>query len=92
MSILGAVGSLYMAILIILLIIGFGLIGLKIVNYVLTIDKIDANLKSNKQPLKDNKSETHKWLRIALYSFIGVMLSVIVLSILNSNGSLASHM
>jgi hypothetical protein len=87
MGILGAVGSLYTAILVLLLIVGFGLVGLKFINYILAFD---INIKSNRTEV--NKAETYKWLRIALYSFLGVMVSILVLSLLNSSGSITSHM
>lgn len=90
MNILGSVGSLYMAILILLLIIGFGLIGLKLINYVLGLEQI--GIKNNGVKVQNNKPETSKWLKIALCSFIGILLSLFILSVLNSTSINSSHM
>jgi len=90
MSILGSVGSLYMAILILLLIISFGLVGLKFINYVLNLDQI--RVKNNSVRIQNNKAETSKWIKIALCSFIGILLSVFILTVLNSTGINSAHM
>jgi hypothetical protein len=90
MSILGSVGSLYMAILTLLLIIGFGLVGLKLINYVLNLEQI--GVKNNSAKIQNNNPEASKWLKIALYSFAGILLSLFVLSILNLSGINSSHM
>ena len=90
MSILGSVGSLYMSILIILLIIGFGLVGLKLINYVLDLEQI--KLKSNTIKIQNTKIQSNKWLKIALCSFIGILISLFILSILNSSTISSSHM
>ena len=90
MSILGSVGSLYMAILTLLLIIGFGLVGLKLINYVLNLEQI--LVKNNGAKTQNNNQETSKWLKIALYSFAGILLSIFILSVLNSSTINSSHM
>jgi hypothetical protein len=90
MSILGSVGSLYMSILILLLIISFGLVGLKLINYVLGLEQIGA--KNNGIKTQNNNPETRKWLKLALYSFIGILISIFILSILNSSLINSSHM
>lgn len=90
MNILGSVGSLYMAILILLLIIGFGLIGLKLINYVLGLEQI--GIKNNGIKVQNIKPETSKWLKVALCSFIGILLSIFILSVLNSTSINSSHM
>lgn len=92
MSILGAVASLYMAILIVLLIISFGLIGLKLVNYILTIDSINTKLKNNINKTHINKTQINRWVKVAFYSFLGLMFSVLILSILNSSTSFGASM
>lgn len=92
MSILGTVGSLYMSILVILLIIGFGLVGLKLVNYILTIDIVDTNKKNVGKIEESDKPETKKWLRLAFYSFLGLMVTVLVLVILSPGASASNHM
>lgn len=83
MSILGTVASLYMVILIVLLIISFGLIGLKFVNYILTIDRIDTKSKNNIKNQEGNKTEVNRWIKVALCSFLGIIVSLLLLSILN---------
>jgi hypothetical protein len=92
MNILGTVASLYMAILIILLIISFGLIGLKLVNYILTIDHIDTKSKNNINKSEGNKKEVNRWIKAALYSFLGLIVSLLILSILNSTTSFVTSM
>lgn len=92
MSILGAVASLYMAILIVLLIISFGLIGLKLVNYILTIDSVDTKLNNNISKILINKTQINRWVKVAFYSFLGLMFSVLILSILNSSTSFGASM
>ena len=53
---LGNAGSLYMVILIILLIIGLGSIGVKLIDYLIGFGKSNINIKSN----VDVKSKTEK--------------------------------
>lgn len=86
-SILGSVGSLYMAILIILLIIGFGLVGLKITSYVISFEKNNITAKTNKIGVKNNEN-VYKCLRIALYSFLAILVSMIMLTIIDPQGSM----
>ena len=90
MNILGSVGSLYMAILILLLIIGFGLVGLKLINYVLGLEQI--GVKNSTVKLQSGKLDTNKWLKIALYSFAGILLSLFILTVLNTSGISSFHM
>ncbi len=92
MGILGTVASLYMAVLIILLIISFGLIGLKFVNYILTLNYFDTKPGGNIKKREFNKIEVHKWLKAALYSFLGLIISFLILSILNSTTSFSTFM
>lgn len=92
MSILGEVASLYMAILIILLIISFGLIGLKLVNYILTIDYTDTKSKDNTRKSEMKNSEVSRWLRAALYSLLGLIITFLILSILNPTTSFVNAM
>lgn len=91
MSILGTVASLYMMILIILLIISFGLIGLKFINYI-TIDEGATKSKNNPDKSKINNADTSKWLKAALYSFLGLVVSMLVMAILNSATTSSLHM
>lgn len=86
-SILGSVGSLYMAILIILLIIGFGLVGLKITSYVVNFEKNNNTAKTNNIGVKNNEN-VYKCLRIALYSFLAALVSMIMLTIIDPQGSM----
>lgn len=87
MSILGSVGSLYMAILIILLIIGFGLVGLKLTNYVLNFERNNNLTKSKKIGSEKNES-INKCLRISLYSFLAILISMTILTIIDPKGSM----
>lgn len=84
MSLLGNVGYLYMLMLILLLIIGFGLVGLKLVNYVLDVER--PSVKKDTANLGFNKPEIIKWLRIALISFVGILITIMLLTTLRPNG------
>lgn len=86
-SILGSVGSLYMSILIILLVIGFGLVGLKLTSYVLNFEKNNKFIKTKKIDSKNNEN-IYKCLRIALYSFLAILVSMIMLTIIDPQGSM----
>lgn len=92
MSILGSVGLLYMSILILLLIISFGLLGLKLISYVLGLEQIGDKNKNSNVKLQNGRLETNKWLKISLYSFAGILLSLFILTILNTTGISSSHM
>ena len=86
-SILGSVGSLYMAILIILLVIGFGLVGLKIASYVMNFPKNNNKAKINNIGAKNNE-DVYKCLRIALYSFLAILVSTLISTIINPQESM----
>lgn len=89
-SILGSVGSLYMAILIILLIIGFGLAGLKIASYVINFQQNNNTAKTNNIGVKNNE-DVYKCLKIALYSFLAILVSMVILTIIDPQGNMEQN-
>lgn len=74
MSLLGNVGSLYMLILIVILIISFGLIALKVIKFILSIDMQRNNFKI--------KATDNKWVLMVMISFAGIIVSTLVLIII----------
>ena len=68
MSVLGNVGSIYMVILIILLIIGLGLIVKGFIEYIFVNKAVDLK-KINKITEKGGRiMQTNGWLRLAVFS------------------------
>ncbi|MGE5416504.1 MAG: hypothetical protein ACM3UZ_07065 [Acidobacteriota bacterium] len=88
MNLLGNAGSLYMAILITLLIIGLGSIGLWLIKQ--AVESISSN-KQNKAKGGDNIQDS-PWLKLALFSFLGLIITVALLSLVSPSGvSESSH-
>ncbi|MDS1029271.1 hypothetical protein RDV78_01970 [Bacillota bacterium LX-D] len=85
MSLLGNVGSLYMIILILLLIIGLGLITIGLFNYIITF--MDKSLNLTKLKIGGMYMQNNNWLRLALFSFVGIIISVVVLSFVTSGSN-----
>ncbi|PKM94459.1 MAG: hypothetical protein CVU84_10335 [Firmicutes bacterium HGW-Firmicutes-1] len=78
---LGNVGSFYMVFLILLLIVGLGMLAMGLITYMFK--------PINKKSLKNeggNFMQNNNWLKLALFSFIGIMISVIILGFLSPNG------
>lgn len=87
MSILGSVGSLYMLILILLLIVGFGMVGLWLINLILTPLKASKATAMNKETNKTiGGIYMNSWLRLALFSFVGIIISMAVLAFISPGG------
>ncbi|MFZ5986453.1 MAG: hypothetical protein ACOYWZ_04915 [Bacillota bacterium] len=92
MSILGNVGSLYMIVLILLLIVGLGLIGMGFFNYVTSPKK--KGTKSNNITQTGNGGflmKNNGWLRLSLFSLIGIIIAAAILSFINPDGGMARY-
>ncbi|MFZ5353704.1 MAG: hypothetical protein ACOZCL_13420, partial [Bacillota bacterium] len=87
MSILGNFGSFYMFVLIILLIIGLGMIGTKLAGYILeSVNKSERIVNNNFNNKNNGGIFMNSWLRLALFSFVGIIVSMAVLSFISSGG------
>lgn len=81
MSFLGDLGSLYMLVLIALLIIGLGMIAKGFFDYLL--NRETKNIGKRKG---ENNVQRIPWLKLSLYSMIGIIVSFIMLSFITSTG------
>lgn len=86
MSFLGDVGSLYMLFLITLLIVGLGMIGKGFIDYLIKKDQ----KKIGKSKGAD-KMQNMNWLKLSLYSLVGIIVSLLILSFVSSSGLAASE-
>jgi len=91
MNFLGTLGSLYMLILLILLAVGFGLVILNIVNYVTGIEKKKSQVSKNKT-IGGKKMQDNGWLKLALFSFIGIVIAVAILAFITPGGVVGGNM
>lgn len=82
LSILGSAGYIYMLILMLLLVIGFGLTGLWIINYFFNNTLSSQRLHSN---IKGGKG-MDRWIRLAVFSLIGIVISMILLAFITPGG------
>lgn len=92
MSFLGSVGSLYMLILIFLLVIGFGLSGLALVRYITNTKdkKTNNNIKIGLEKTGGYKF-MNSWLRLALFSFVAILISMAVLTFISPGGFMGTN-
>lgn len=81
MSFLGDIGSLYMLFLIALLIVGLGMIAKGFIDYLLE-KKTNNKVKSKGV----EKMQNINWLRLSMFSLIGIIVSLLLLSFLSSSG------
>lgn len=82
MSFLGDIGSLYMLVLIVLLIVGFGMITKGFFDYLLNLkDKNKAKTNGS------DKSQSAGWFKLSMYSLAGILISLLILSFLPSTGT-----
>jgi hypothetical protein len=76
-QLLGNVGSLYMVFLILLLIFGLGMLGMGFINYIM---KPKGTKNKNKILINGGTSmQSNGWLKLALFSFVGIIISGVVL-------------
>jgi len=81
MSFLGDIGSLYMLFLIALLVVGLGIIAKGFLNYLFRKD-IKNTGKSKGAGIMQNVN----WLKISLFSLVGIIVSLLILSFVSSSG------
>lgn len=91
MDILGSIGQLYTFVLLALLIIGFGLATWAIINYILkkkeTMEEtINSKLELVKKQIESggNKMKNNNFIKLAVFSFMGIIVSIAILSVLPS--------
>lgn len=80
MSSLGNIGSFYMLFLIVLLIVGLGMLTISLLKYMFK----PTNKKRSKNE-GGNYMQSNNMLKLALFSFIGIIISIIVLGFLSPN-------
>ena len=92
MSFLGSVGSFYMLILIFLLVIGFGLVGFALVRFI-TEPKVSKGDKRQNNAYEKNGGFKfmNSWLRLALFSFVAILISMAVLSFVSPGGLMGNN-
>lgn len=92
MSFLESVGSFYMLILIFLLVIGFGLVGFALVRF-LTEPKASKGDKRQNNAYEKNGGFKfmNSWLRLALFSFVAILISMAVLSFVSPGGLMGTN-
>lgn len=92
MSFLGSVGSLYMLILIFLLVIGFGLTGFALVRFVTGPKVNKADKRQNNAYEKNGGFKfMNSWLRLALFSFVAILISMAVLAFVSPGGLMGNN-
>ena len=85
MSILGNIGSMYMIILILILIGGLGMAGIGFYNFLFNRKK---RISSKNDLIQENGGyvmQNNGWLKLALFSFVGIILAFGALSLLTPN-------
>ena len=92
MSFLGSVGSMYMLILIFLLVIGFGLVGLALIRFITgpKVSKTDKR-QNNAKEKNGGYKFMNSWLRLALFSFVAILISMAVLAFVSPGGVMGTN-
>lgn len=92
MSFLESVGSFYMLILIFLLVIGFGLVGLALVRFISEPKASKTDKRQNNAYEKNGGFKfMNSWLRLALFSFVAILISMAVLSFVSPGGLMGTN-
>jgi len=91
-SILGNVGSLYMLILILLLIVGLGFLGMGFFNYITGSKQKGTKANINSQIQNGGfLMQNNGWLRLALFSLVGIIIAAAILSFINPGNNMTGH-
>lgn len=91
MTILGNVGSVYTLILILLLIIGLGLIGIGFFNYIVNPKQKGAKSNNTQKEKGGSFMQNNGWLRLALFSLVGIIIAAVLLNFINPGSSMSGH-
>lgn len=83
MSILGNVGSIYMVILILLIVVGLGLI---ITGFFRYLKESGSNKNLGKGGDKMSTLQNNSWLKLSIFCLVGIVVAVLILSIFSSFG------
>lgn len=99
MDILGSIGQLYTFVLLALLILGFGLAAWAVINFMLKkkehIEKfVNSKLELLKKTSKSggNQMKNNNFIKLAVFSFMGIIVSVAILSVLPSMSKTGNNM
>lgn len=88
MSILGDIGSLYILILVVILIIGLGMLTKGFFHYLFVSDT--KNTRKNKGGSFMQNNNTN-WLKLSLFSLVGIIVSMLILSFMSSQGAYGNY-
>jgi hypothetical protein len=97
MNLLGSVGQLYMLILLVLLFLGSGFALWRFINFLMERGILKQGVGENlKQKITQNNNVSNKvkgglfmanngWIKLAVFSFVGIIVSVAILGLLSTN-------
>jgi hypothetical protein len=95
MDILGSIGQLYTFILLVLLFLGSGLAVWAMINSIMkNKDKMNENIKIKLESIKNNKiiggfhMKNNNFIKLAVFSFIGIIISAAILTALPNTNSM----